>query len=56
MIKAIVYHRIEEKEALERELMAAVPKKKREAASKALMNIFSHSEKKGSAKKSLNTQ
>ncbi len=56
MIKAIVYHKIEEKEALEKELMAAVPEKKRASASKALMNIFSHSGKKRSVKKFRNKQ
>lgn len=52
MIKAIVYHRIEEKEALERELKAAIPKKRYVAVSKALMNIFSNS-KKRSVKKQI---
>jgi hypothetical protein len=46
MIKAIVYHKIEEKKILETELMAAVPKKKRVFASKVLMSIFSSSAKK----------
>jgi len=54
MIKAIVYHKIEEKEALEKELVAAVPEKKRASASKALMNIFFHSRQKSSVKKSRN--
>ncbi len=56
MIKPIVYHNFEEKEALEKELMAAIPEKKRASASKALMDIFSRPEKKGSAKKSRNIQ
>lgn len=41
MIKPIVYHNIEEKEALERKLMATIPSNKRASASKALMNLFS---------------
>jgi len=56
MIKPIVYHNIEEKEALEKELMAAVPDKKRASASKALMNIFSRPGKKRSVRKSRNKQ
>lgn len=54
MIKPIVYHNIEEKEALERKLMAAIPAKKRASASKALMNIFSRQEKKHTTGKSKN--
>jgi hypothetical protein len=56
MIKPIVYHNFEEKEALEKELMAAIPEKKRASASKALMDIFSRPEKKGPSKKSRNKQ
>lgn len=56
MIKAIVYHKIEEKAKLEKELMAAIPEKKRMSASKALMDIFFHSEKRHSVKKSRNKQ
>jgi hypothetical protein len=56
MIKAIVYHNIEEKEALERKLMAGIPDKKRASASKALMNIFSRQGKKRAVKKSRNKQ
>lgn len=41
MIKAIVYHKIEEKALLEKELMAAIPEKERMSASIALMDIFS---------------
>jgi hypothetical protein len=46
MIKPIVYHSIQEKEALEKELMAAIPRKQRVSASKALMSIFSRGQKK----------
>jgi len=56
MIKPIVYHNIEEKELLEKELMAAIPDKKRASASKALMNIFSHPEKERPVKKARNKQ
>jgi hypothetical protein len=54
MIKPIVYHNFEEKEALEKQLMAAIPDKKRASASKALMNIFSTPEKKHPTRKSKN--
>lgn len=54
MIKAIVYHSIEEKSVLEKGLMAAIPEDKRVSASKALMDIFSNQGKKRSVKKSLN--
>jgi hypothetical protein len=54
MIKAILYHRIEEKSVLEKELMAATPEEKRVSASKALMDIFSNQGRKRSIKKSLN--
>jgi hypothetical protein len=40
MIKAIVYHSFEEKEILERELMARIPIKRRRLLSRALMDIF----------------
>jgi len=40
MIKPIVYHSFEEKEALERKLLAEIPVRKRLSISKALMNIF----------------
>lgn len=40
MYKAYVYHSFEEKEALEKELLAKIPFKKRKALSKALMNFF----------------
>jgi len=40
MIKPIVYHSIEEKEALEEKLMAAIPVEKRKSAATELMNIF----------------
>ncbi len=52
MIKPIIHHTIEEKEALEKKLMAVIPNEKRLRASKALMNIFSHQKKKGLASKS----
>lgn len=51
MIKPIVYRNIEEKELLERELMATIPAKKRELVSKALMDIFSRRAKKSRAAK-----
>lgn len=54
MIKPIVYHSFEEKEALERELMASVPSKKRASASKALMSVFSRPVKKKATIKSKN--
>jgi hypothetical protein len=56
MIKPIVYHNIEEKELLEKELMPAIPDKKRASAAKALMNIFSRQGKKHAVKKSRNKQ
>jgi hypothetical protein len=40
MIKPIVYHSFEEKEILERELMAIIPIKRRRLVAKALMDIF----------------
>jgi hypothetical protein len=40
MIKPIIYHNIEEKEALERKLMSAIPYEERVSNSKALMDIF----------------
>lgn len=40
MYKAYVYHNSEEKEALEKELLAKTPPKKRKALSKALMDFF----------------
>ncbi|MBL0741398.1 hypothetical protein [Chryseolinea lacunae] len=40
MYKAYVYHNFEEKEALEKELLAKIPAKKRKALSKALMDFF----------------
>jgi hypothetical protein len=46
MIKPIVYRHIEEKEVLERKLMASIPNKKRASTSKALMDIFAHPKKK----------
>jgi len=46
MIKPIVYHNFEEKELLERKLMAIIPQDKRLSASEALMNIFYTSKKK----------
>ena len=54
MIKPVVYHKIGEKELLEKELIAAIPDKKRVSASKALMNIFFGQEKKRAVKKSRN--
>ncbi len=52
MIKPIIYHSFEEKEVLEKKLMAVIPNEKRLRASKALMNIFSRQKKKGLASKS----
>jgi hypothetical protein len=40
MIKPIVYHSFEEKEKLEKELMAQIPYEKRKAVAKELMTIF----------------
>jgi len=40
MIKPIIYSNIEEKEALERKLMSAIPYEERVSNSKALMDIF----------------
>ena len=40
MIKPIVYHSFEEKEKLEKELMAQIPYEKRKSAAKVLMSIF----------------
>ncbi|MEP6737170.1 MAG: hypothetical protein ABJA70_16720 [Chryseolinea sp.] len=54
MIKAIVYYQIEEKEALEKQLMAAIPEEKSASASKALMSVFSNSGKKRLVRKSRN--
>ena len=45
MIKPIVYHNFEEKELLEKKLMAIIPQDKRLSASEALMNIFYTSKK-----------
>jgi transcriptional regulator with XRE-family HTH domain len=39
-IKPIVYHSFEEKERLEKELMAAIPSEKRKAIARSLMSIF----------------
>ena len=44
MIKPIIYHSFEEKEQLEKVLMAKIPAQKRKAVAKALMEIFSRSE------------
>ena len=52
MIKPILYHNFEEKEVLERKLMAIIPQDKRLSASEALMNIFYKSKKKKSTSKS----
>jgi hypothetical protein len=52
MIKPIIYRTIEEKELLEREMMAAIPPSKRELISRALMDIFRRSNKKASTSKS----
>jgi hypothetical protein len=41
MIKPIVYHNIEDKNVLGKELMATIPDKKLASASKSLINIFS---------------
>jgi hypothetical protein len=46
MIKPIIYHNFEEKELLEKKLMAIIPQDKRLSASEALMNIFYMSKKK----------
>lgn len=46
MIKPIVYHSFEEKEALERELMPRIPLKRRRLISKALMDIFYNASRK----------
>jgi hypothetical protein len=46
MIKPIVYHSIEEKEALERALIASIPNSKKVSTSKALMTIFSRQREK----------
>jgi hypothetical protein len=46
MIKPILYHSFEEKELLEKKLMATIPHEKRLSASQALMDIFFSSEKK----------
>ncbi|MBL0743493.1 hypothetical protein [Chryseolinea lacunae] len=51
LIKPIVYHSIEEKEALEKALMASIPEEKRASASKALMDIFARPEEKRSVTK-----
>jgi hypothetical protein len=52
MIKPIVYHNFEEKELLEKKLMAIIPQDKRQSASEALMSIFYTSKKKRSPSKS----
>jgi len=52
MIKPILYHNFEEKELLERKLMAIIPKDKRLSVSEALMNIFYKSKKKKTTSKS----
>jgi hypothetical protein len=39
-IKPILYHSFEEKEKIERELMAQIPYEKRKALAKELMDIF----------------
>ena len=49
MIKPIVYHNFEEKELLEKKLMAIIPQDKRLSASEALMNIFYTSKKKNTS-------
>ena len=46
MIKPILYHNFDEKELLEKKLMAVIPKDKRQSASEALMKIFYTSKKK----------
>lgn len=46
MIKPIVYHDFDEKELLEKKLMAVIPEEKRLSASEALMNIFYNSKRK----------
>ena len=46
MIKPIVYHSFEEKEALELRLMSEIPYKVRLAKSKALMELFASQVKK----------
>jgi hypothetical protein len=40
MIKPIVYHSFQEKEILERSLMAAIPKQRKKVIARALMRIF----------------
>jgi len=45
MIKPILYQSFEEKELLEKELMAEVSPKKREILSRALMDIFHKAKK-----------
>lgn len=52
MIRPILYHNFEEKELLERKLMAIIPHDKRLSASEALMNIFYKSKKKKSTSES----
>lgn len=42
MIKPILYHSFEEKESLEREIMASIPTEKKESVAKTLVNIFSN--------------
>jgi hypothetical protein len=49
MIKPIVYHSFEEKEILEKKLLADMPLKRRQAVSAALMSIFFFSKKKMNA-------
>jgi hypothetical protein len=51
MIKPIVYHSFEEKEMLEKKLMANIPLRKRRAVSLALMGIFYESNKKYKSEK-----
>jgi len=46
MTKPIVYHSFKEKEAIERELMVHIPKRRRRFIAKALMDIFHQSSQK----------
>jgi len=52
-IKPIIYHSFEEKEQLEKHLMAAMPEEKRNAVAVSLMAIF-HTPARGRRKKNLN--
>jgi transcriptional regulator with XRE-family HTH domain len=52
-IKPIIYHSFEEKEQLEKDLMAAMPEEKRNAVAVSLMAIF-HTPARGRRKKNLN--